>query len=171
MHSNSIVVMGVSGSGKSLIGAQLADRLNLPFYDADDFHSPANVRKMASGIPLSDADREGWLTDLADLIERHDGLVLACSALRRTYRDRLRRARPDLTFLYLDGDIDTIWERLDQRQDHYFNGRAMLESQFAQLEPPSDDEAIRIDIRESAEQVLNQCLKAAYARVDRSNLR
>lgn len=152
--------MGVSGSGKSSIGSRLAERLGFPFFDADDFHSPENVRKMANGIPLSDEDRHGWLEDLASLLRGHPSIVLACSALRKAYRDRLRQARSEVTFLYLEGDIDTIWQRHAKREDHYFNGRAMLQSQFEQLEVPSPTEAIHIDIRQQPGQVLVDCLKA-----------
>lgn len=150
--------MGVSGCGKSLVGQRLATALALPFFDADDFHSAANVRKMAGGIPLTDADRQQWLDHLAGMIAGRDGLVLACSALKRRYRERLRRADPDLVFLHLDGDFDTIWARLSAREDHYFSGRAMLESQFEQLEPPGPDEAHTIDIALPAERVVEQCL-------------
>lgn len=154
------MVMGVSGSGKSSIGIRLAEQLGLPFFDADDFHSAENVHKMANGIPLSDEDRQGWLEDLAGLMKDHPRIVLACSALRKTYRDRLREDRPDLTFLYLDGDMDTIWQRHAKREDHYFNGRTMLQSQFEQLEVPQATEAIRIDIRQSPDKVLASCMKA-----------
>lgn len=155
-----IIVMGVSGSGKSLVGSRLAKALALPFFDADDFHSPANVEKMSNGIPLSDADRAGWLDDLADLIKRERGLVLACSALKKDYRDRLRAASPELMFSYLKGDLDTIWARHAQREDHYFTGRSMLESQFEQLEAPTAAEAIEIDIAQPPEAVLADCLRA-----------
>ncbi|MDB2448987.1 gluconokinase [bacterium] len=164
MAQPNLVVMGVSGCGKSLIGQQLAAALALPFFDADDFHSPANVAKMASGVPLTDDDRAGWLDSLADLITERAPLVLACSALRQRYRDRLRQADPGLVFVHLDGDIDTIWARLSQRRDHYFNGRAMLENQFEQLERPAQDEALRIDINRPAEQVLAACLEAVTRR-------
>lgn len=152
--------MGVSGCGKSLIGQQLAEALRLPFFDADDFHSPENVTKMASGVPLTDADRADWLDSLAQLLQTQTPLVLACSALRKRYRDRLRMADPALVFVHLDGDIDTIWARLSQRRDHYFSGRDMLQSQFEQLERPSLDEALRINIDASAEAVLAACLDA-----------
>ncbi|PTY37506.1 gluconate kinase [Saccharospirillum sp. MSK14-1] len=160
MNDHSIIVMGVSGCGKSLIGQQLAQKLGLPFFDADDFHSDANVSKMASGVPLTDADRADWLASLAQLLRTRAPLVLACSALRQRYRDELRRADPALVFVHLDGEIDTIWARLSQRRDHYFSGRDMLESQFAQLERPGLGEAFRIDIDRPAEAVLAACLDA-----------
>lgn len=97
-----VVVMGVSGCGKSLTGTRLAQELGVPFYDADDYHSRANVEKMAAGIPLTDEDRLGWLDDLAELIRREEsGLVLACSALKRAYRERLQRRNPETCFVYL----------------------------------------------------------------------
>jgi gluconokinase len=158
MNGTKIIVMGVSGSGKSLVGGHLCDALGLPFFDADAFHCEENIRKMSSGIPLSDADRHGWLSDLSALIRRERDLVLACSALKRAYRDQLRTGAPNLRFLYLKGDFDTIWTRHAQREDHYFNGQSMLRSQFQQLEEPSPDEAHAIDIGMSPEAVLKQCL-------------
>ncbi len=163
MSRPKLIVMGVSGSGKSLVGRELAHALEIPFFDADAFHSEANVRKMANGEPLNDHDRAGWLADLATLIRHEDGLVLACSALKRRYRDRLRRDNPQLRFLYLKGDFETIWSRHARREDHYFNGQAMLESQFRQLEEPDITEAIRIDIGGSPESVVAQCLAAVLA--------
>lgn len=160
MDAQSIVVMGVSGCGKSLIGQRLAEALQLPFFDADDFHSPENVSKMASGVPLTDADRADWLRSLAQLIKTRAPLVLACSALRQRYRDELRQADPALMFVHLDGDIDTIWARLSQRRDHYFSGRDMLQSQFEQLERPGLDEALRIDINRPVDAVFDACLDA-----------
>ncbi|WP_355660907.1 gluconokinase [Halomonas salifodinae] len=158
MSAPKVVVMGVSGCGKSLIGAQLAERLEVPFFDADDFHSAANVQKMADGIPLTDADRAGWLEELAGLLAREPGLVLACSALKRRYRERLRQAVPALRFLYLEGDFATIRGRLAGRQDHYFKGDDMLRSQFAQLEPPGPDEASTVPIDQPPARVLQRCL-------------
>lgn len=155
-----IVVMGVSGCGKSLTGAQLANELGVPFYDADDYHSRANVEKMAAGIPLTDEDRLGWLDVLAELMRREEGgLVLACSALKRAYRERLRSCNPQACFVYLKGDFETIWTRHSRRTDHYFNGRAMLESQFQLLEEPGPEEnAVAVDVSGTPEQVIGHCL-------------
>lgn len=157
-----IIVMGVSGCGKSLIGTRLAEHLEVPFFDADDFHSPDNVAKMASGVPLTDADRSGWLDDLAALVrDEQGGLVLACSALKRAYRDRLRAGNPSLRFVYLKGDMETIWSRHSSREDHYFNGRAMLESQFRTLEEPEPGEgAIVVDVCEQPNRIVERCLSA-----------
>ncbi|MDX1552530.1 MAG: gluconokinase [Marinobacter sp.] len=155
-----VVVMGVSGCGKSLTGTRLANELGVPFYDADDYHSRANVEKMAAGIPLTDDDRLGWLDDLAELIRREEGgLVLACSALKRIYRERLRGRNPETCFVYLRGDFETIWGRHSRRTDHYFNGRVMLESQFQLLEEPGPDEnAVAVDVSGTPEEVVTRCL-------------
>jgi gluconokinase len=160
-----VIVMGVSGSGKTTIGQALAERLHCPFYDGDDFHPPENVAKMAGGIPLTDTDRVPWLSRLQALIHQHlaggRGAVLACSALKRRYRDHLRQGndgfRDGLQFVYLHGDFDTIWTRMKTRQDHYMKPE-MLHSQFATLEPPGPEEAIQIDITESVEQMIHRIL-------------
>ncbi len=156
-----IVVMGVSGCGKSLTGGRLANKLGVPFFDADDYHSRANVEKMAAGIPLTDEDRLGWLDDLAELMRRQEGgLVLACSALKRTYRERLQAGNPGVCFVYLKGDFETIWARHCRRTDHYFNGRTMLDSQFQLLDEPGPDEnAVAVDVSGTPEQVIGQCLE------------
>lgn len=166
MNIRKILVMGVSGSGKSLIGQQLGETLGLQFLDADDVHSAANIRKMADGVPLSDDDRRDWLRDLAGYISRGQGLVLACSALKRSYRDQLRKADPTLAVIYLKGDIDTIWLRHAERKDHYFTGKQMLQSQYEQLEEPNSEEATIVDIRQSPKQVLHCCLAALGSRND-----
>lgn len=160
MTAPKVIVMGVSGCGKSLAGTMLASELGVRFYDADDYHSRANVDKMAAGIPLTDEDRRGWLEDLAALIRREaGGLVLACSALKRCYRERLLDHNPGVRLIYLKGDFETIWARHSRRTDHYFNGRAMLESQFQLLEEPSPDEnAIVVDVSVAPGQIIRQCL-------------
>lgn len=155
-----VVVMGVSGCGKTLTGVRLANELKVPFFDADDYHSRANVEKMAAGIPLTDEDRLGWLDELAELMWREkDGLVLACSALKRAYRKRLQERNPETCFAYLRGDFETIWARHSRRTDHYFNGRVMLESQFQLLEEPGPDEnAVAVDVSGTPEEVVTRCL-------------
>ncbi|WP_428241197.1 gluconokinase [Gynuella sp.] len=155
-----IVVMGVSGAGKTKVGQALAEVLRVPFHDADDFHSKANVEKMSQGIPLTDQDRIEWLADLANLLQRSQGGVLACSALKAAYRQRLKRDNPDIVFIYLQGDFATILARIKQRQSHYFKGEAMLQNQFEVLEPPTEKEALVININQSFEQVLAECLTA-----------
>jgi gluconokinase len=138
-----IVVMGVSGSGKTTVGELLAERLGWDFADADQFHSPANVAKMRSGTPLTDADRSLWLRGIAawidDRIAAGKPGVVTCSALKRGYRDMLRR--PDVRFVYLDGDRELIARRMAARKGHFFPV-ALLDSQFRELEPPEQDEAV-----------------------------
>jgi len=155
-----IVVMGVSGCGKSTIGQTLADHLGCPFYDGDDFHPPENIEKMSNGIPLTDTDRAPWLSRLQSLIHQNlkgDGVVLACSALKQRYRDQLRHDNDGLQFVYLHGDFDTIWTRMQTRPNHYMKPE-MLHSQFAALEPPGPDEAIRVNITDNVEQIVEQVL-------------
>lgn len=131
-----IVVMGVTGSGKSTVGAALAECLRVPFADADDFHSPANVAKMSAGIPLDDTDRLPWLRSVGAWLAEHaaTGAVTGCSALKRRYRDLLREAAPEVSFLHLDGDVDMIRKRVAGRSGH-FMPESLVASQFAALEP------------------------------------
>jgi carbohydrate kinase (thermoresistant glucokinase family) len=141
----SIVIMGVSGSGKSTVGAQLARRLGLPFVDGDDLHSRANKQKMAAGISLDDADRAPWLDDLSAALAR-SSVVVACSALKRAYRDRLRDAVPGVKFVYLAGSPALLAQRTRQRA-HEFMPPGLLASQLGILEPPGPDEnALTVDI-------------------------
>lgn len=159
-----MVVMGVAGCGKTTVGRLLADATGWPFLDADTLHSPANVEKMKAGIPLTDADRWPWLDRVAAWIgERHDehepGIV-ACSALKRAYRDRLRQADPGLRLVYLDGHRATLAQRLTQRHGHFFH-RASLESQLAVLEEPTADEhPITVPIGRSVEAEVAEILAA-----------
>ena len=141
--------MGVSGSGKSVVGQALAADLGWPFFDADDFHPEANVAKMAAGTPLTDADRWPWLDRLASMMaaidERGENAVLACSALRQAYRDRISAGRR-FRFVHLSGDQDTIAARIATRS-HRYMPPSLLASQFATLEPPRD--AIVVDVRDT----------------------
>lgn len=142
-----IVVMGVCGSGKSVLGRELADSLEWPFVEGDDFHPPENVGKMSAGVPLDDDDRWGWLRSLAarmdDETSGGGSVVMACSALKRSYRDILRR--PRTVFVYLDGSRDELERRLAARTGHFMK-KEMLDSQLATLEPPDDGERhLRID--------------------------
>jgi gluconokinase len=136
-----IVVMGVSGCGKSTVGALLAERLGVPYAEADDFHPRANVAKMAAGHPLDDADRAPWLDAIAGWITEHGGRggVVSCSALKRRYRERLRTAAAQVFFLHLDGTPELIAGRLAARRRH-FMPPALLRSQFDALEPLAADE-------------------------------
>lgn len=135
-----IVLMGVAGSGKTTVGRLLAEKLACPFYDGDDFHPPANVARMAAGIPLDDGDRAGWLAALAEVIRdgiaRGESGVIACSALKERYREALRVDAEQVTFFYLQGSYEVILERMQSRE--HFMKPSMLQSQFAALEEPAD---------------------------------
>jgi gluconokinase len=140
-----VVVMGVSGTGKSTIGRGLAEALGLPFVEGDDLHPDANVAKMAAGIPLTDADRAPWLDRVAARLD--EPVVITCSALKRSYRDRLRRAAPDLVLVYLHGTRELLAERMAQRDGH-FMPTSLLDSQLATLEEPAaDEDVIPVDIK------------------------
>lgn len=148
-----VVIMGVSGVGKTTVGRALAQRLGWPFRDADAFHPPANVEKMRRGEPLDDADRAPWLDALhramADHLERGEPAVFTCSALKRAYRDRL--ARPpasNLFWVHLKGEPDLIEARLRSRRGHFMNA-GLLRSQFGALEEPGD--ALTLDVSEPPE--------------------
>ena len=148
------MVMGVSGVGKSTVGQMIADIYGGVFLDGDDYHPPSNVAWMAQGKPLTDEMRWPWLTRLADEVnaERAHGMtVFACSALRKSYRDHLRAAIPDLRIVYLEAQEDVIAKRVAQRSDH-FMPVSLLHSQFATLEPPSEVFA-RIDMHQPPEMV------------------
>jgi gluconokinase len=138
-----VVVMGVSGSGKSTVAELLAAELGCPMLEGDSLHSAHNIQRMAAGHALTDADRQDWLAAIADRIEKavaaRQSLVVSCSALKRRYRDTLRAADPQLTLVYLKGDMELIRARLAQRQ-HHFMPPALLESQFQTLEEPGPDE-------------------------------
>jgi len=155
-----LVVMGVCGCGKSTVGEALAQALGWPFLDADEFHPPANVAKMASGSPLTDEDRWPWLDRIAEelraILARGDHAVLACSALRQAYRDRIARAG-DVRFVHLAGDYATIAARLASRTHRYMPA-ALLDSQFATLEPPSD--ALVVDVALPVERQVDRVLGA-----------
>lgn len=159
-----IVVMGVSGSGKSCVGALLARRLGVAFIDGDDYHSPTSVAKMASGIPLDDEDRREWLEALSRLIDDHRrrdaSLVLACSALKERYRELLRQGDPELVFLFLQGERAQLRERLASREEHFFRGDAMLDSQLRDLEAPAVHEAVSCGIADAPEVIVDTFLEA-----------
>jgi gluconokinase len=133
-----VVLMGVTGSGKTTIGRLLSRELDWKYYDGDDFHSPANIEKMSNGIPLTDDDRRPWLATLRNLIgdclERGESAVLACSALKESYREFLL-IDERVKLIYLKGDYRTIQKRLKERRDHYMNP-GLLDSQFETLEEP-----------------------------------
>jgi gluconokinase len=156
-----IVVMGVSGCGKSTVGMHLGAALSWDFYDADDFHPAANVNKMASGIPLDDDDRLPWLKALHDLIarclkERRPG-VLACSALKQRYRDLLLAGNANTRLVYLRGDYETILRRMERRIEHYMKPE-MLRSQFEDLEEP--DDTLTVDASLNVDEITRKVLRA-----------
>lgn len=136
------VVMGVAGCGKSAVGTRVAARLGLPFIEGDAFHPPASVAKMQAGQPLTDADRHGWLAQLAgELAARPAGAVLSCSALKRAYREQLRAAVPALRFAYLALTPDTALARVQGRGAHFFPA-GLVASQFDALEPPGNEPGV-----------------------------
>ena len=148
-----VVVMGVSGSGKTTLGKLLAERLGCEFIEGDDFHPPANVAKMASGTPLDDADRWPWLEILNSKLRERQKAVLACSALKEIYREKLSSGVKDLKFVFLSGSFDLIEARLQARQHRYMPA-SLLKSQFATLEPPTG--AIAVEVGGSVEASLEQ---------------
>ncbi len=152
-------VMGVSGCGKSTIGNLLAQQLKYSFFDADDYHPKANVKKMAAGNPLDDQDRVGWLKILNDLAIKHknEGAVIACSALKEMYRNTLSDSIEKHTmFVYLEGTFDQILERLQARKGH-FMPLHLLQSQFETLEPPKN--AIHVPISDTPEEIVSEVLR------------
>ena len=163
------VVMGVSGCGKSTVGKLIAEKLGARYAEGDTFHPPANVEKMRGGQPLDDNDRAPWLAAMAAAIRdwnaRGETVVLACSALKRRYRDVLRTGG-DVRFIHLAGDKATIAARLAARTDHYMPP-TLLDSQFATLEPPGEDEAITVTIEGSAEAIARRALDALSSRASR----
>jgi len=152
--------MGVSGSGKSSVAARLAERLAWKFAEADTFHSPENIAKMRGGTPLTDDDRWPWLDAVAAWIDRSraagEHCVVACSALRRVYRERLAGGRDDVRFVYLRGDYDVIASRLSGRSGHYMP-LSLLASQFRTLEEPASDEnPLVLCIEEPVERLVDE---------------
>ncbi|GAA4228492.1 gluconokinase [Streptosporangium album] len=136
-----LVVMGVTGSGKTTVGAALGQRLRVPYADADDFHSEANVAKMSAGIPLDDGDRLPWLEAIGSWLAEHvvTGGVVSCSALKRAYRDVLRRSAPTVSFVHLDGAEEVVRRRVAGRPGHFMPA-SLVASQFETLEPLGPDE-------------------------------
>ncbi|MCV7349562.1 gluconokinase [Mycobacterium parmense] len=159
-----VVVMGVSGSGKSTVGAALARRLHVPFADADAMHPPANIAKMTRGQPLTDDDRRPWLDTVGRWLSDHPGGVVSCSALKRSYRDRLRAHCPDVTFLHLAGPQDVIASRLAARRGHFMPA-TLLQSQFDALEPlGADERGTTVDVGRDVDAIVNAYLADAASR-------
>ncbi len=158
------IIMGVSGSGKTTVGKMLAEALQIPFYDADDFHPETNIKKMATGVALNDSDRWPWLDVLASKIDvwsENRGAVLACSALKEVYRKRLFKndnafAKAKSNFIYLHAEKHLINERLARRENHFFDS-SLVNSQFEALEPPSYGK--RLDAATSKEMILTRILQ------------
>jgi gluconokinase len=153
-----VVVMGVSGSGKSTVGAAVAQRLRVPFADADDFHPPANIAKMTAGHALDDDDRYPWLETIGEWLVAHeaDGGVMSCSALKRKYRDQLRHHEPRTQFLLLHGTLEVITRRQASRPGHFMPA-SLLQSQFDTLEPLAPDEnGVVVDVDQSIDAIVNE---------------
>jgi gluconokinase len=158
-----LVVMGVSGSGKSTIADRLARRLGWSVADADDLHPQANIDKMSAGIPLTDADREPWLHATRDWLDGEAAAgrnaVITCSALKRSYRDVLRQARSRVRFVFLDGDREVIGQRLAHRAGH-FMPTSLLDSQFRDLQPlAADEDGVAVDITGTPAQITEAALR------------
>ena len=162
-----LVVMGVSGSGKSTVGAALAQRLRVPYADADDFHPPANIAKMSAGHPLDDDDRYPWLEAVGAWLADHpDGGVMSCSALKRKYRDQLRRHAPHLRFLLLEGSMEVIARRQASRPGHFMPA-SLLQSQFDTLEDlEPDEDGVVVDVDQSVDAIVQGYLNASNLEED-----
>ncbi|MFC5215900.1 gluconokinase [Streptomyces coerulescens] len=157
-----VVVMGVAGTGKTTIGPLLAARLGVPYAEGDDFHPQANIAKMSAGVPLDDDDRWPWLDAIGAWAHGRAGLggVVSCSALKRSYRDRLRAEAPGVVFVHLSGDRALIEDRMAHRQGH-FMPTALLDSQFATLQPLQADEAgVAVDVTGSPEEITGRAVEA-----------
>lgn len=154
-----VIVMGVTGVGKTTVGQLLAERTGWPYYDADDFHSPASVEKMRAGTPLTDDDRWPWLDRLNEVLHAAESqaasAILACSALKERYRDRLERGLHGVRWVYLKGSAELIGSRLQVRKGHYMNP-ALLQSQFDALEPPHG--ALTIEVNDEPAALVQRVL-------------
>lgn len=157
--NNAIIIMGVSGVGKTTISKLLAEATGLPFYDADNYHSDANIAKMAAGIPLIDVDRQEWLVQLHELLQTQltiTGCILACSALKEKYRELFESNLANVNFVYLKGSYQEVLKRLEGRKGHYMNPD-LLQSQFDILEEPTN--ALTISIQLSVEDIVATIVK------------
>jgi len=154
-----IVVMGVSGCGKSTVGSLLAEKLDAKFIDGDDLHPAENKAKMAAGIALSDEDRGPWLDKVGKALAKEENIVIACSALKRKYRERILAAAPEAIFLHLHGSRELLAERMEARQNH-FMPTTLLDSQLATLEPLEFDEPGRVvSIDQPVAEIVDGCLE------------
>ena len=163
-----LIVMGVSGCGKSTMAAALSERLGLDMVDGDDLHLPESVAKMRAGVALQDDDRWPWLDRIGNYLSQPhaQGRVVACSALKRAYRDRIREQAGDVCFVFLDGEFDLIQKRMQERVGHYMQP-GLLDSQFRTLEKPQADESdvIRLPITEPVQDMVEQALNALHSRL------
>ena len=163
-----LIVMGVSGCGKSTMAAALSERLDLDMVDGDDLHLPESVAKMRAGVALQDDDRWPWLGRIGNYLSQPhaQGRVVACSALKRVYRDRIREQAGDVCFVFLDGEFELIQKRMQQRVGHYMQP-GLLDSQFRTLEKPQADESdvIRLPITEPVQDMVEQALNALHSRL------
>lgn len=156
--SDSIVIMGVAGCGKSSLGAALASSLGLPLIEGDDFHSPDSREKMSRGVALTDADRGEWLRAMSDQLRCHrNGVVLTCSALKRAYRQQLRDAYPKVHFVFMEIARDAALQRVASRASSHFFSASLVDSQFATLESPiGERNVLRVDALDTIEGLLHR---------------
>ena len=169
-----IIVMGVSGAGKTTVGKEIAKRFGYTFADADEFHSPANITKMKAGTPLTDEDRQSWLKAIAARIRewraRDIGGVVTCSALKRVYRDLIIGGQPGIALVYLQGDADLIRSRVAKRR-HHFMPASLLDSQFATLEEPgADEQPIVLDAAKPAPELAEEVWRRLRGDMTRNRL-
>ena len=153
-----IVVMGVTGCGKTTVGIALAESLGIEFIDSDVLHSEANKKKMSSGIPLTDSDREPWLQEVSKALQSHESIVVACSALKKSYRSTILAGAPTTKFVHLSGSQELIFARLSERS-HHFMPIGLLDSQFQTLEHLDDTETGKVfEISKPVDQVVNEVI-------------
>lgn len=151
-----ILIIGVSGCGKSTIASKLSAAIGIPYFDADDYHSRSNIEKMKMGRPLNDNDRSAWLSNLSAKLqewEKEDGAILACSALKEKYRETLVQSLEKYSLVFLSGSYDLIFERMRKREGHFMS-KEMLKSQFDALEVPTY--GLHIDIENSPEEIVEK---------------
>jgi len=153
-----IVVMGVTGCGKTTVGIALAEALGIEFIDSDDLHSESNKKKMSSGTPLTDVDREPWLQAVSNSLQSHENIVVACSALKKSYRSTILAGAPTTKFVHLNGSQELIFARLSERS-HHFMPIGLLDSQFQTLEPLDDTETGKVfEISKPVDQIVNEVI-------------
>jgi carbohydrate kinase (thermoresistant glucokinase family) len=153
-----IVVMGVTGCGKTTVGIALAEALGIEFIDSDDLHSESNKKKMSSGTPLTDADREPWLQAVSKTLQNHESIVVACSALKKSYRSTILAGAPTTKFVHLSGSQELIFARLSERS-HHFMPIGLLDSQFQTLEPLDHTETGKVfEISQPVDQIVNEVI-------------